>query len=178
MAIKALNTPAELAYALVAAQNQRVTDEISTTKFHKCRYETTVRPDYQTYSVSRLTVTTADGTDAPTTLALCNAIKAFLNTNFADTDTHLVADATNVVSTADGTNAATTQTLANAMKANFNGHLTQAGVHSNNDGTNTVATADGTDAATTLTLANAIKAKINLHIASAPNGTRIDIQPQ
>ncbi len=166
-------TPDNVAYALVAAYNQRQVDGISTF-FHLNRTETTDTSDYRAPTVTRVTITSANASNEATLVALANELKADINTHFADTIAHNSAVSA-AVATASATNTATAVTLLNALKAAFNTHLSEANVHYTNDGTNTVAASDATNEGTAITLANEMKGDFNAHVASAPAGTFINL---
>lgn len=169
------NNPDSLAYAFVAANNQRMTDAIST-NYHLDRTlaALTTGDDYKNPTITRLSVTLAAATDAATQLALANHLKTVINRHFADDVAHNSATSA-AISTATATDAATARTLANAIKAAYNTHLSASNVHYNNDSTNTIAAADSTDAATLQTLVNELRTDFNLHVASAPVGVYITI---
>jgi hypothetical protein len=164
-------TPDNVAYALVAAANQRQVDGISTF-FHLNRTETTDSSDYRAPTVTRMAISAAVASNEATLVALANELKADINTHFADTIAHNTA-VSSAVATAAATNTATANTLLNALKAAYNTHLSAANVHYTNDATNTIAAADATNEATGITLANELKTDFTAHIASAPAGTYI-----
>lgn len=175
MALRTSFAPDDGVYALVAAHNQRQVDAIASF-FHLSQTESTNRGNYLAPTVTRLRILSPNATDLPTSLTLCNELKAAINVHFADLVAHDTVAST-AIATADATDLTTAQALANAIKAAFNTHLTQANVHFTNDGTNTNATAAATDQATTNALANALKGNFNAHFASAPVGTFIDMRP-
>ncbi len=174
--MKTRNVPDAVQYALVAANNQRMTDGIASF-FHLDRTEApqTSYGDYQNPSTTRLSVTLAAATDAATQLALSNQLKTVINLHFADDIAHNTTVSA-AVTTATATDAATARTLANALKAAYNTHLSAANVHFTNDGTNTIAAADSTDAATLQTLVNELRTDFNAHVVSAPTGVWIDLR--
>lgn len=174
--MKVRNIPDELLYALVASNNQRMVDGIST-NFHKDRTAATptTYQDYKSPSVTRLSVTLAAATDAATQLALTNHLKTVINKHFADDIAHSTA-VSSAIATATATDAATAITLANAIKAAYNTHLSAANVHYNNDGTNTISSPNATDATTLQTLVNELRTDFNAHVASAPVGIYIDFR--
>jgi hypothetical protein len=176
MALKTRKVPDEVLFALVAANNQRMSDNISTS-FHLDRTAATPSTygDYRNPSTTRLSVTLAAATDAATQLALANELKRVVNVHFADDVAHDSATSA-AVATATATNAATAITLANALKAAYNTHLAAAGRHYTNDSTNTVAAADATDAATLQVLVNEMRTDLTAHMLSAPVGVYINLQ--
>lgn len=167
--------PDDLIYAMVAANNQRMTDNIST-NYHLDR---TLAPltsgnDYKNPTITRLSVTLAAATDAATQLALANSLKTVINLHFRDDIAHNTATSA-AIATATATDAATARTLANAIKGFYNTHLSASNVHFTNDSTNTIAAADSTDATTLQVLVNELRTDFNLHVASAPVGVYLNI---
>lgn len=175
MAIDVRKMPDVMLHALVVANNQRLVDGISTF-FHLDRTATTTGADYQNQSVTRLTVSLSNATDATTAIAMANSVKDVLNTHFADTIAHDSA-VSSAVATADGTDTTTAITLANALKSAYGTHLSAADVHYTDDSTNTVAALNATDATTLITLVNELKADLNAHMASAPEGVYMNLIP-
>lgn len=161
-------TPDSIAFALVAANNQRQIDAVSTTYFHR-RKLTTSGTDYQSPTETISQITTANASDSPTRVALANAIKTILNLHFADSIAHGIALSA-AITTATATDDTTAIALANACKAAYNTHRTASNVHYNNDSTNAVSSADATDATSCNTLLNEMKGDINAHLVSAPPG--------
>lgn len=172
MAIPIRNLPDAVSYALVAANNQRITDSIGSS-FHRAQTES-VSADYRNPVITRLRVTAANASDLATSVTLVNAIKAAMNLHFADDLAHNTA-LSSAVATADATDLATGITLGNALKSALNTHLTASNVHFNNDGTNSVAATNASDQSTLNTLLNEMKGDINAHIAGAPAGSWIKI---
>ncbi len=166
----------ETLYAIVAANNQRMVDQISTS-FHLDRTLATPTvangSDYRNPPTARLAVTLAAATDAATQLALTNELRRVINIHFRDDIAHDTATSA-AVTIATATDAATAITLANNLKSIYNTHLAAAGVHFNNDATNTVAAANATDATTLQVLVNELRGDITAHMASAPAGIYID----
>lgn len=175
MALKTRKLNSEILYALVAANNQRMTDNLST-NFHLDRTAAapTSYPDYKNPVVNRLAITSANASDLATSLTLVAELKLKINLHFADSIAHNTAVSA-AVTTAAATDLATAQTLANALKTAYGTHLSAANVHFTNDGTNTIAAANATDQATLNTLLNELKGDFNAHIASAPVGVWIDL---
>ena len=102
---------------------------------------------------------TADATDEATTIALVNALKATLNTNFADADVHMDADVLTVIA-ADATGYEDTLPILAEIRADYTAHIANTTVHAKADAVN-VRTAVGaggdvaalgTGSAVTLTL--------------------------
>lgn len=119
-------------------------------------------------------ISTADGSDLPTVVALANAIKASYNLHIASVcsastgqGAHLSVDAANGISSADATDQASANTLLNEIKTDYNVHRASAVFHHTADGTNTITSANATDLGTSITLANELKTDINLHYAAA-----------
>lgn len=176
MAFKTRKIPDELLFALVAANNQRMIDGIST-NFHSDRTAATptVGIDYRNPTVTRLSVTLAAATDAATQLTLSNELRRVCNVHFADLIAHDTTSSA-AITIAVATTAGTAITLVNDIKAKLNVHYTASGRHFNNDGTNTITNADATDAATLQVLENEIRTKVAAHMLSAPVGVYIDTQ--
>jgi len=175
MSLNVRNIPDAVAYALVAANNQRQTDAISTF-FHQAQTEA-VGGDYRNPNLTRSRITSAASSSEATAVALVNEIKADLNAHFADDIAHDTAVSAQIT-TADavtGDSLVTALALANAIKAAYNTHLAAANVHFTNDGTNTIAAATATDQTSLNTMLNEMKTDINAHFASAPTGTWIKI---
>lgn len=175
MALKTRNIPDEILFALVTANNQRMTDNIST-NFHLDRTAATPTsyPDYRNPSTTRMSITSANSSSLGTALTLVAELKSKINLHFADTIAHNTAVSA-AVTTAAATDLTTAQTLANALKAAWNTHLSAANVHFTNDGTNSVAAVDATNQGTLDTLLNELKTDFNAHVASAPVGIWIDL---
>lgn len=175
MSLRTSTVPDDIAFALLAAHNQRQVDAIASF-FHLSQTESTNRSNYMAPTVTRLRVLSANASDLATSVTLVNEVKLVLNQHFPDLVAHdTVASA--AIATADATDLATGITLANAMKAAYNTHLSAANVHFTNDGTNTTAATNASDQATLNTLLNEMKTDINAHLASAPAGTFIDSRP-
>ena len=177
MALTPRKIPDEVGFALVAANNQRMIDNIGSS-FHLDRTAappTTVGLDYKNPGTTRLSVTLAAATDAATQLALSNELRRVVNIHFADLIAHDTTSSA-AITIAVATNAATAITLANDIKSKYNTHLGAAGRHFNNDGTNTVTSPDATDATTLQTLVNEIRTDLTAHMASAPVGMYIDLK--
>ena len=169
----------EVLYAIVAANNQRMVDQISTS-FHLDR---TLAPatvangsDYKNPPTTRLTVTLAAATDAATQLALTNELRRVWNIHAKDDIAHDTATSPQVT-LAVATDATTANAVANDIKSKFGTHLSAVGVHFTNDATNTIAAANATDATTLQTLVNEIRTDLIAHMASAPAGVYIDARP-
>jgi len=158
--------------ALVAEQNRRQLDLISTTYFHACQCET-VTGGAGGVTITRTTVSAANASDLATSITLVNQIKSVYNKHVVDRAAHSTGTLSSQISTDDATNLATAQTLANAIKAAYNTHRTASSVHYNNDSTNAVSSADATDQTSLNTLLNEMKGDLNAHIASAPAGSFI-----
>lgn len=161
-----------MVFALVAANNERQVDAVST-NFHA---DTTAvdSTDYQSLTITRVTISSANATDLATSLTLVNELKEDINKHLVDAGSHNTAVSA-AVTTATATDEATSVALVNALKAAYNTHLSAAGVHYNNDGTNTVINANATDTTTVLVLANELKADFNAHVTSAPTGAYIQL---
>jgi len=166
--------PLDMLFALVAEQNRRQLDAISTTYFHACQCET-VTGGAGGVTITRTTISTANASDLATSVALVNAIKVVVNKHFADSAAHSTGTASALVTTADATDLATGITLGNALKAAYNTHRTASNVHYNNDSTNAVSSTDATDQTSLNTLLNEMKGDVNAHIASAPTGSYIKL---
>lgn len=173
MAYETRKISEEIAFALVAAHNERQEESVASF-FHADITSTTDRTNYKAPVTTSLTVTLANASDTATAVALANDLKTKINIHFADTFAHDTAVSA-AVATADATDEATAITLANALKAAFNTHLSASNVHHNNDGTNTVAAADASDAGTLNTLLNEMKGDYNAHIVSSPAGGMIQL---
>jgi len=165
--------PDAIMYALVLANNQRLTDNLGSL-FHLDQTNASEGTDYSNPTITRLTVTPANATDLPTSTTLVNAIKAACQKHFKDDIAHNTATSAQIT-IADGTDLTSDITLANDLKSRFNTHLAAANVHFTNDATNTVAAANATDQPTLLTLINEIKGDMNAHMASAPVGAFINL---
>lgn len=177
MSVKPRAMSDEILYALVLANNQRQTDNIST-NFHLDRTSAapTAGVDYKNPTVTRSAVSLAAATDAATRVALANQIRSVLNVHFVDAIAHNTA-VSPVLTVAVATDTTSAIALVNDIKAKYNVHLSAANVHFTNDGTNTVTNADATDATTLQTLVNEIRGDVIAHMLSAPVGLWIDIQP-
>ncbi len=173
MAINVRKMPDEVLFALVAANNQLMLDQISTSA-HLDRSVSAQTLDYANPSVTRLSVTHAAATNPATAITLVNAIKDVVDAHFVDTIAHNTAVSA-VITVADATDATTANTLANDIKSKYGTHLAAANVHYTNDGTNTVAAANATDAATLETLVNELRTDVNAHIAFASKGLYINL---
>lgn len=174
MALKTRMMPDEVVYALVAANNQRLTDNISTS-FHLDRScAADGGRDYKNPTITRLSITSASATDLATSLTLTNELKSDLNLHFADTIAHNTAVSA-AVTTAAATDLTTAVALANALKSAYGTHLSASNVHFTNDSTNTIAAANATDQTTLNTLLNEFKGDLNAHMLSAPVGVWIDL---
>lgn len=165
-------TPLDMIHALVAEQNRRQLDAVASF-FHVCQSET-VTGGAGGVTITRTTITTANGSDLATNITLVNAIKVVYNKHAVDSAAHNTAVSA-VVSTADATDLATAITLANALKAAHEAHRVAAGVHYTNDTTNAIAALNATDLASLQTLNNEMKGDINAHIISAPTGSFIEL---
>jgi hypothetical protein len=175
MAIDVRKMPDVMLHALVAANNQRLVDGISTF-FHLDRTAATTAADYQSQSITRVTVSAATATDSTTAIVMANAVKVAVNLHFVDAIAHNTA-VSSAVATATATDTTTAITLANAIKTAFGVHLWESGVHYPNDSTNTVSAANATDATTLITLVNELKTDLNAHMASAPAGMYMNLIP-
>jgi hypothetical protein len=175
MALKARNIPNEVAYAIVAAHNQALVDNLSTLA-HLSQTESTNRSNYKAPTVSRLRVTAANGTDEDTAVALVNDIKGVLDRHFVDDVAHDAATSA-VITIDDAEDEATAITLANDLKAKYNTHLAASNVHYTDDTSNDVTNANATDDTTLYVVINEMKADVNAHLASAPAGTFVDVVP-
>jgi hypothetical protein len=173
MAFNSRRTDQDMLYALVAANNQRLVDGISTS-FHLDQTARTTRTDYRNPTITRVTVTAADATNLATSLTLVNDIRSVVDTHFADTIAHDSATSA-AITIAVGTDLTTAVALANDLKAKFDTHREAANVHFTDDTTNDVTNADATDQTTLNTLVNEIKVDVNAHVASAPVGAFISI---
>ncbi len=175
MSLRTRTMPDEMTFALVAANNQMMTDNIASL-FHMDR--TAAVPatpgDYRNPSTTRLSISSANASSLATSLTLVTELKLKVNTHFADTIAHDTAVSA-AITTAAATDLATGITLGNAIKAAYNTHLSAASVHFTNDATNTISAADATDQTSLNTLLNEIKGDLNLHMASAPKGTWINL---
>lgn len=166
-------TPDCIALALVAANNQRQQDNISTTYFH-LRKLTTTGTDYQAPTETLTQITSANASSQSTRVALANEIKSVLNKHFVDDIAHNSAVSA-VIATVDATDDASAFTLANACKAAYNTHRSASNVHFNNDSTNATSAADASDATSGNTLLNELKTDINAHVANAPPGMYLNL---
>lgn len=164
-----------LAGANVTTDTSTLTYVAETPVFHADQSPLGAAADAKQPSATFLTVSAANATDLPTSIALANNIRQVLNQHMADSVSHVVIDATNPVTTAVASDLATTEALLNASKTAFNAHIALAAAHVFVDAINTVATANATDLASSETLANAMKAAINLHLGSAPPGESVTI---
>lgn len=117
---------------------------------------------------SEVTVTAADATDLPTSLALCNNLIGVLTFHFADLLAIKVVDATSLPALGAGVDLTSAVTAANLMKASYNTHRASTAKHYNADATNVVTSADATDQASLNTLLTEMKGDVNAHLASAP----------
>ena len=177
MALSTRKMPDEVAFALVAANNQRMVDGISTF-FHLDRtaaVPTASTLDYRNPSTARLAVTLAAATNAATQLTLANELRRVINVHFADLVAHDTTSSAQVT-IAVATDSATAITLANNLKSIYNTHLSASGRHFTNDSTNTIAAVDATDATTLQVLVNELRTDLTAHMASAPAGVYIDLQ--
>lgn len=175
MSLNVRNIPDAVAYALVAAHNQRQADAIGSS-FHMAQTET-VSADYRNPVLTRVRISSANSSSEATAVTLVNELKAKLNQHLADDIAHDTAVSAQVT-TADavtGDSLVTAIALANALKAAYNTHLSAANVHFTNDATNTIAAANATDQTSLNTLLNEMKTDVNAHFASAPAGTWIRI---
>jgi hypothetical protein len=175
MSLNVRNIPDAVAYAMVAANNQRIADSIGSF-FHMSQTED-VSADYRNPVLTRVRITSANSSSEATAVALVNEIKADLNKHFADDIAHDTAVSAQIT-TADavtGDSLVTALALANAIKAALNTHYAAANVHFTNDGTNTISAANATDQTSLNTLLNEIKTDLNAHFASAPAGTWLKI---
>jgi hypothetical protein len=175
MALKTRALPDEILFAVVAANNQNMTDNIASL-FHLDRTAATPTTgvDYKNPSTTRLSISSANASSLSTSVTLVNELKTKINVHFADSIAHNTAVSA-AISTATATDLATGITLGNAIKAAYGTHLSAANVHFTNDSTNTIAAADATDQTSLNTLLNELKADLNLHMASAPKGVWIDL---
>lgn len=176
MSVKPRKIPDEILFALVLANNQRMTDNIST-NFHLDRTNTppTTGIDYKNPTVTRLSVTLAAATNAATQLTLANEIRRVVNIHFADLIAHDTTSSA-AITIAVATDAASAITLANDIKSKYNTHLSASGRHFTNDSTNTIAAADATDATTLQVLVNELRTDVAAHMLSAPVGLYVDLQ--
>ena len=175
MSLNVRNLPDSVAYAAVAANNQRIADSISTF-FHMSQTES-VSADYRNPVLTRSRITSAASSSEATAVALANEIKSDLNQHFADDIAHDTAVSAQIT-TAEaviGDSLVTALALANAIKAAYNTHLAAASVHFTNDSTNTIAAATATDQTSLNTMLNEMKTDINAHFASAPAGTWLKV---
>lgn len=117
---------------------------------------------------SEVTVTAANATDLPTSLALCNNIIGVYTFHFADTLAHKTADATSLPAIGAAVDLASAQTAANAIKTAVGTHIGSSTVNYNADATNTISSANASDQTTLNTLLNELKTDINAHMASGP----------
>lgn len=125
------------------------------------------------------TVTTANATDLPTSVALVNQMRAIWNGHVVDTLAHKAADSTDETAVAaanpnagDG-GLAGAIALANDLETKLNLHVVSTTYHYAAD--TVIATAAATDLASLETLANALKTKFGTHLASAPSGHSIRV---
>lgn len=153
--------PGELLPALVAAHNAKTAALASMGAL----------PHHETTAL----VTAPAATSEATSVALANDLRARYIAHVADTDAHVVADATNTVSAAVATDLASAQTLLNELRGDFNAHIALAAAHRGVSGAGgvtigTVTTAEASDQTTANALANALRAAFNRHFgAGAPD---------
>ena len=164
-----------IALALVAANNARQLDNVSTTYFH-LRKLTTSGTDYQAPTETATVISSANASSQSTRVALANELKTVLNLHFADDIAHNTAVSA-AITTATATDDTTAIALANAIKAAYNTHRTASNVHFNNDSTNATAAVDASDATSCNTLLNELKTDVNAHLASAPPGMYLNVVP-
>lgn len=117
---------------------------------------------------SEQTITAANATDLPTSLALCNNIIGVYRFHFADTLAHKLADATSLPALGAAIDLTSAQTAANLIKASLATHIASTTVNYAADATNTISSADATNQGTLNTLLNELKTDINAHMASGP----------
>lgn len=172
--MKVRKVPDEMVFAVIAANNARMVDGVSTS-FHKERSvaPSTTVPDYRNPAVTRLAPAAA-ATNPATQLSLSNNLKSVLNTHFRDNDAHN-STLSPLITTATATDATTAIVLANALKGFYNTHIASGSIHYNVDGTNAVSSVDATDATTLQTLVNEIRTDLIAHMASAPAGIYVGI---
>lgn len=106
-------------------------------------------------------------TDLSESITLVNELAADYTAHIADTNSHTIADATNVLTaTIPATNLVEASALANDIKAMYEAHriLVVGSVHPHADAVNTIGSADATDSLSLKTLANELKTKFNLHL--------------
>jgi hypothetical protein len=178
MALKPRKNPDEVLFAMVAANNQRMVDAISTS-FHLDRTAATptltTGGDYRNPVVARLSVTLAAATDSATQIALTNELRRVVNIHFADSIAHDTVTSA-AITIAVATDQTSAWALANDIKSKYGTHLAAASVHFTNDGTNTIAAANATDATTLQVLANELRTDLTAHMASAPVGVYVDMK--
>lgn len=163
-----------LIYALIAQNNQRMLDDVSTTKPHKAKSGTTTG-DFKAPTFAVLAAASANATNLATSLTLVNELKSVVNRHFADVPPHNTSTSAQVT-TASGTDLTTAVALANQLKSVLNTHETSTSVHYNSDTTNTITNANATDQTTLNTLINEMKTKLNAHIATAPSGLYVNLK--
>jgi hypothetical protein len=105
-----------------------------------------------------------DVVDLDGAIARANLLKAAYNLHLANTDSHLLADVTNVVTAVDATTQGTLNTLLNEIKADYNAHRVDVASHVSADSTNAVTASAATNLATSLTLLDDLVTMYNRHI--------------
>jgi hypothetical protein len=125
-------------------------------------------PAFNHLDRSEYTVTTANASSLPTSLALCKALVAAYNAHRVDVLAHVVADTTNTVAAtvASIIGLPTAITAANQLKTAFNNHPNAMGVHLGNMGSFNITSPDASDQSSLNTLLNEIKTDFNAHMAS------------
>lgn len=116
---------------------------------------------------SEVTIGSADATDLPTSLKLCNEILDVYQFHMADTLAHKVAGVA-LASYAHVALLADAITRANDIKAKYNTHRASTTYHYVADSTDSTTSADATDQGSLNTLLTELKADINAHMASGP----------
>jgi hypothetical protein len=112
------------------------------------------------------TITSANATDLPTSLALVNEIWSIYKFHLADTLALKVAGTAPALVVA--VDLATAITLANGIKADYNTHCASVVVHYNADATNTTSSANASDQTTLNTLLNELKTDLTAHLIGGP----------
>lgn len=173
MAISCRNNTGELMLALAYALNA-MQSQVQSDGYHRDLTQVTSSPilNYQSITVTNVTVSAAAATDLPTTLVLANQVLAVLgNMHMPDDQVHLKADVTNnpiIDGYLPAVDLASVEVLLNALSTLFVAHLTQSGVHVHNDNTTYAGlSTPATSLVTAENLANSLKAAVNTHMLNA-----------
>lgn len=178
MSLKTRKLEQTALYSVIAALNSTRRDAtVVGTRFHADQIGTRAG-SLRFPTVTALTIASANASDLPTSVTLCNEVWAVAKLHVAGTDCHKVADTVAAASLAAGVTASdltTTVALANIIKAAYEIHRASTTYHYNADSTNTIAAVNATDLASSITLLNELKSDINAHMASAVAGFSIEL---